>query len=96
MGTILRKRFTFTTLDGIRDAYVAAFSKDGAEVTSLVKHRALFRPSCVRNLVFHKGGLMDEEFQGFTFVMILLLRASWRNVSPFCPRLIELTPFTLF
>ena len=62
MGTILRKRFAFTFLDGIVEAYEAAFSKDGTAVLDVIKDRALFRLSCVRNVIVHRGGLVDEEF----------------------------------
>jgi len=62
MGTILRKRFAFTLLDGIVEAYEAAFSKDGTAVLAVIKDRALFRLSCVRNVIVHRGGLVDEEF----------------------------------
>ncbi len=62
MGTILRKRFAFTLLDGIIEAYEAAFSKDEAEVLAVIKDRALFRLSRVRNVIVHRGGLVDEEF----------------------------------
>jgi len=62
MGTILRNRFAFTLLDGIIEAYEAAFSKDETEVIDIIKDRALFRLSCVRNVIVHKGGLVDEEF----------------------------------
>ncbi len=62
MGTILRKRFAFALLDGIVEAYEAAFSKDGTAVLDVMKDRALFRLSCVRNVIVHRGGLVDEEF----------------------------------
>ena len=64
MGTILRKRFAFAFLDGIVEAYGAAFAKDGTAVLAVIKDRALFRLSCVRNVIVHRGGLVDEEFQG--------------------------------
>ena len=62
MGTILRKRFNFTLLDGIKEAYMAAFSEGGTDVLDAVKDRALFQLSCVRNVIVHRGGLVDEDF----------------------------------
>ena len=62
MGTILRKRFAFTSRDGIIEAYEAAFSRDETEVIGIVKDPVLFRLSCVRNVIVHKGGFVDEEF----------------------------------
>ena len=42
MGTILRKRFAFAFLDGIVEAYGAAFSKDGTAVLAVIKDLAYF------------------------------------------------------
>src|SRR4051794_38769356 len=62
MGTILKSRFSFTTLEGIRDAYRVAFSEDDDRVRAACGDRALFRLSCVRNVLVHRGGVVDAEF----------------------------------
>jgi hypothetical protein len=62
MGTVLRRRFDFARLTGIRRAYAAAFSKGAAAVDKALRSSALDSLSVVRNLLVHKAGSIDAEY----------------------------------
>ena len=64
MGTLLRERFEFSSLDKIRIAYAAAFPAKHEIPILLCDEKALFRLSMVRNLIVHRAGVVDEEFAG--------------------------------
>ena len=61
MGTILREKFAFHKLSGIRKAYSAAFSKRCEKVDEILSDRAFDKLNLVRNLLLHKGGIVEEE-----------------------------------
>ncbi len=63
MGTILRDRFGFDRLDGIREAYGLAFSEDTAQIDAALTDTALDSLSSVRNLLVHRGGRVDKEYE---------------------------------
>jgi hypothetical protein len=64
LGTILKSKFDFTSISGIRRAYNAAFKGWGPidKLNSLMS-RPLFRElELTRNLIVHRGGLVDAEY----------------------------------
>jgi len=62
MGTILRSKFDFTKLSGIREAYACAFDKNDGMIERYLRDDALDALSAVRNLLVHKRGLVDEKY----------------------------------
>jgi hypothetical protein len=63
MGTILRDRYNFSRLDGIREAYSAAFFKKSAQVDAALSDKSLDALSSVRNLIFHRSAVVDNEYR---------------------------------
>lgn len=62
MGTILKRRFEFSRLRGVRDAYTAAFDVDFEAVDASLSNRDLDALEAVRNVLVHRGGLVDDMF----------------------------------
>jgi hypothetical protein len=62
MGTILRPKFAFTTLQGIRDAYEAAFYKKVDDIDQIVTDDCYDRLGALRNVIVHKGAIADAEY----------------------------------
>jgi hypothetical protein len=62
MGTILREKFNFNSLKGIREAYSVAFHKDTSKVDASLSDTSLDALSEVRNLITHKGAIVDQRY----------------------------------
>jgi hypothetical protein len=62
MGTILRDKFAFTTLAGIREAYETAFYKKADDIDSAVLNDGFDELSVLRNVIVHKSGRADAEY----------------------------------
>jgi hypothetical protein len=62
MGTILRARFEFSSLDGIREAYASAFDKDSTEIDRALTNKSLDALSAVRNVIVHRDAQADQEY----------------------------------
>ena len=62
MGTILRERFAFNKLSGIREAYCRAFDKRSSRIDSALGDTSLDTLSAVRNLLVHQAGMPDQEY----------------------------------
>jgi hypothetical protein len=64
MGTIFleEKRYTFDGLDGIREAYLDAFSVDHSEIEKIILDNALDAISLIRNNLVHNGGIIDAKY----------------------------------
>jgi hypothetical protein len=62
MGTILRGRFEFSSLDGIREAYASAFDKGSAEIDRAITDKSLDALSAVRNVIVHRDAQADSEY----------------------------------
>lgn len=63
MGTLLRGKVDFTLLNESRDAYARAFSLDYTEIDEAITSLSLDAVSVLRNLIVHKSGKCDEEYQ---------------------------------
>lgn len=61
MGTVLREKFPLHKLSGIRKAYSAAFSERTQEIDRILSDKAIDKLNAVRNLLLHKGGIVEEE-----------------------------------
>src|SRR5262249_796210 len=62
MGTLLKDRFRFITLTGIRRAYSSAFSKHYSAIDRALANPALDALSLVRNVIVHKAGIVDQRY----------------------------------
>lgn len=62
MGTVLRDRFEFSRLEGIREAYAAAFHKNSDHIDAALSDDALDALSAVRNVIVHRAGIADTEY----------------------------------
>jgi hypothetical protein len=62
MGTILKSKYRFDRLDGIRSAYTEAFEVDSTKIDAIVADKALDALSLVRNNIVHNGGIVDQEY----------------------------------
>jgi hypothetical protein len=62
MGTLLKKRFKFTSLHGIRKAYSSAFAERKDLIDKALSRKSLDAISLVRNLLVHKGGRADDAY----------------------------------
>ena len=61
LGTILSKRFDFTSVSGIRVAYRAAF-EPAERLQEILGSRELAFLEGARHLVVHRAGVVDDEF----------------------------------
>jgi hypothetical protein len=61
IGTVLRAKFDFTGVRGIREAYEAAFGK-GPDLTRILADARLTVLESMRHLIVHRGGMVDAEF----------------------------------
>jgi hypothetical protein len=59
MGKVLKDRFKFNNVTGIREAYAKAFSKDYKKVRDLLTAQCLDDLSATRNLIVHRSGIVD-------------------------------------
>jgi hypothetical protein len=62
MGTVLKGKYSFDTLEGIRRAYADAGFEDDQKIKDIMADRALDALALVRNLIVHSGGIIDEQF----------------------------------
>ena len=63
MGTILQDKFKFTDIDGIREAYIAAFGESHRDrIKQIVGGTDLNFLESARHNIAHKAGTMDEKF----------------------------------
>jgi hypothetical protein len=58
LGTILRPKFDFTSVEGVQSAYKKAFGTCG----ELEKYSSLKDLEQVRHLIVHRGGIADDQF----------------------------------
>jgi hypothetical protein len=59
----LQRRFEFTRLSSIREAYSCAFSAKSGKLDAALGNKSLDCLSAVRNLIVHKAGIADIEYQ---------------------------------
>jgi hypothetical protein len=76
MGTILRPKFSFDSLDGTREAYAVAFSKHYGHLDMELKNTSFDSLSALRNVIVHRGGVTDEEYKRKTSGLTLLPKIS--------------------
>ena len=62
MGSILREKFAFTTLWGIREAYEAAFYKKADDIDKVIMDDCFDQLSALRNVIVHKSAIADSEY----------------------------------
>ena len=62
MGTILRGKFEFSSLDGIREAYASAFDKGATEIDRALTDKSLDALSAIRNVIVHRDAQADDEY----------------------------------
>jgi len=64
LGTLLESKFDFTSVDGIKKAFGAAFGSTGnsAELLSILSGPKLRELQATRNLIVHRAGVVDGEY----------------------------------
>ncbi|MEX1230838.1 MAG: hypothetical protein WEB58_11405 [Planctomycetaceae bacterium] len=66
MGTLLRQRFSFSTLGAIREAYSVAFSEKlkprPKPIDECLSNKSLDAVSLIRNLLVHRAGVADDTY----------------------------------
>ena len=62
MGTILRTKFYFASLAGIREAYSCAFNERSAQIDDALNDDSLDALSAVRNVIVHRDAQADAEY----------------------------------
>ncbi len=64
MGTLLKSEFKFSYLEGITRKYFIAWSDsvDRQELKDILVNTDLDLLQSVRNLLVHRGGIVDEKF----------------------------------
>jgi len=61
LGTVLSPKFDFTSVSGIRVAFMAAF-RDDPKIEKILKPEALQALEAARHAVVHRGGRIDAEY----------------------------------
>ena len=64
MGSVLKNRFEFARLEGIREAYASAFSEkeNSDDIDNALSDEALDIISVLRNVIVHRNGIADREY----------------------------------
>jgi hypothetical protein len=62
MGSLLRHNRRFDSLSGIRESYALAFSRDYEKLDECLSETVLDVVNMFRNVLVHRGGVMDEVF----------------------------------
>jgi hypothetical protein len=62
-GTALLKKGAFQKLKGIRDEYENSFREHNGRINVALGNKSLDALSVVRNVIVHKGGTIDTEYQ---------------------------------
>jgi hypothetical protein len=62
MGSILREKFAFITLSGIREAYESAFYKKSDVIDETILSDYFDQLSALRNVIVHKSAICDAEY----------------------------------
>jgi hypothetical protein len=64
MGSLFRRqrRFEFTRLTSVREAYSCAFSEKYGKIDAALASKSFDALSAVRNLLVHKAGIVDAEY----------------------------------
>lgn len=62
MGTVLREKFHFGKVAGVRQAFAAAFGRKAA-VLAVFEDRALLQLEATRHVIVHRGGIVDEDYR---------------------------------
>jgi len=63
MGTMLKDKVDFTSLNGARDAYALAFWEHADSIHEALANPAFRAISAMRNLIVHKAGICDTEYE---------------------------------
>ena len=86
MGTLLKSKFDFTSLHGIRQAYRSTFPKSQT-ISRALDNNELFLLEMKRHLIVHRAGLVDENFINKTGIKLPLgipIPISDREVLEYC------------
>ncbi|MEA2985847.1 MAG: hypothetical protein QOD94_2101 [Alphaproteobacteria bacterium] len=62
MGDMLKERYSFDRLDGIRAAYADAGFDGDKKIASTVTHKSLDALALIRNVIVHNGGIVDQKY----------------------------------
>ncbi len=76
MGTILRTKFEFANLDGIREAYSSAFNERSAQIDAALNDKSLDALSAVRNVIVHRDAQADAAYVNKTKLLNSIPKAA--------------------
>jgi hypothetical protein len=62
MGHVLSKRYSFDRLEGIKNAYIEAFSPDGDIIKTIISDPTLEALAQTRHVIVHNGGIIDAAY----------------------------------
>jgi hypothetical protein len=62
MGSILKYKYSFNTLWGIRKAYLEAFGEDSTDVYNAIMHTTFDQLSALRNVIVHNACICDADY----------------------------------
>jgi hypothetical protein len=62
MGTVLKRKYEFSRLESIREAYASAFCEKADNIDKILSDDALDVVSALRNVIVHKGAVADKEY----------------------------------
>jgi hypothetical protein len=62
MGTVLKDKYSFDRLEGIREAYTDAGIDGDPGIKQAISNRSLDALSIVRNIIVHNGSIADGEY----------------------------------
>jgi hypothetical protein len=62
MGTLLREKFNFDSLQGIREAYAASFSIDNKKIEDALADKSADALNIMRQIIVHRAGVADQEY----------------------------------
>jgi hypothetical protein len=62
MGNVLARRFDFSRVSDIREAFSQSFSCDSSSIDEALSDQSLDALSLVRNVIVHNAGIADEPY----------------------------------
>jgi hypothetical protein len=62
MGLVLKEKYSFDRLEGIREAYTDAWFENDQAILEAINNRALDALAETRHVIIHNGGIVDQKY----------------------------------